>query len=122
MINEEPQGEAERARSVREEAEHLEALARARRARVARVTLALGVGVVLMLFILWNAQPVKVNFVFVTRHPPLIWVMLACAVLGGLIGYVVGRPGKQVRLRRDGDKEPVPPEGGAPAPPEAGAS
>jgi uncharacterized integral membrane protein len=53
-----------------------------------------------MVFIISNDDPAPVSFVFFTRHPPLIWVMFACAVLGGLIGYLIGRPGKQIRLHR----------------------
>jgi uncharacterized integral membrane protein len=80
--------------------EHLQALARQRRARVAKATVALAVLVILIIFIIANSQPVPVDFVFLTRHPRLIWVMITCAVLGGFLGYLLGRPGKQIRLRR----------------------
>ncbi len=71
---------------------------RARQARVAKVLAALAIAIVLIVFIIANSQPVKVNFVFLTRHPRLIWVMFACTVLGGLAGYLIGKPGKQVRM------------------------
>ncbi len=80
--------------------EHLHELQRARQARVAKVLVALAIVVILIIFIVSNSQPVEVDFVFVTRHPRLIWVMFACTVLGGLLGYLIGRPGKQVRLHR----------------------
>ncbi|HEY3211480.1 MAG TPA: LapA family protein [Actinomycetota bacterium] len=80
--------------------EHLHELQRARQARVAKVLVALAIVVILVIFIISNSQPVEVDFVFVTRHPRLIWVMFGCAVLGGLVGYLIGRPGKQVRLHR----------------------
>lgn len=80
--------------------EHLRDLQRARQARVAKVLVALAIVVILIVFIVSNSQPVPVDFVFVTRRPRLIWVMFACAVLGGLLGYLIGRPGKQVRLHR----------------------
>ena len=85
--------------------EHLRELQRARQARVAKVLVALAIVVILVIFIISNSQPVQVDFVFVNRHPRLIWVMFACAVLGGIVGYLIGRPGKQVGLRRRPDEE-----------------
>lgn len=83
--------------------EHLRALQRARQARVAKVLVALAIAVILIIFIVSNSQPVKVNFVFFKRRPGLIWIMFSCAVLGGILGYLIGRPGKQVRLHRERD-------------------
>jgi uncharacterized integral membrane protein len=80
--------------------EHLRDLQRARQARVAKVIAALAIAVILIIFIVSNSQPVKVNFVFFTRRPGLIWIMFTCAVLGGILGYLIGRPGRQVRLHR----------------------
>lgn len=74
---------------------------RARQARVAKLLIALAVLVILIIFVVGNSQGVEVDFVFATRHPSLIWVMLACAFLGGVIGYAVGRPGKEFRRLRD---------------------
>jgi len=85
--------------------EHLHELQRARQARVVKVLVALAIVVILIIFIVSNSQPVEVDFVFVTRHPRLIWVMFACTVLGGLLGYLIGRPGKQVRLHRRRDQQ-----------------
>ena len=80
--------------------EHFRELQKARQGRVVRTLLVLTLAVILIVFILTNSQAVRVNFVFVKRQPPLIWVMFACAVLGGILGYMVGRPGKQIRLHR----------------------
>lgn len=85
-----------------DERDHLDQLRRDRQARVAKALVGLFVLVVLILFVTTNAHPVKVNFVFDTRYPQLIWVMVACAILGGVLGYLLGRPGKQVRLRHRG--------------------
>src|SRR5437870_3430235 len=99
------QGQPESAPPLSEQ-EHLAALRRVREARVAKTLAVLAIVVVLVIFVIANSQPVKVNFVFVTRHPRLIWVMFACAVLGGIAGYLIGKPGKQVRLhRRDRGEE-----------------
>ncbi len=80
--------------------EHLRELQRARQGRVVKSVIALALAVVFIVFILTNSQAVTVNFVFVKRQPPLIWVMFGCAVVGGIFGYLVGRPGKQIRFHR----------------------
>ena len=85
-----PEGEEDRA--------HLDQLRKARQARVAKFLVVLAIAVILIIFIVANAKPVRVSYVFVTGHPRLIWVMLFCAVLGGIAGYLLGKPGKQVRL------------------------
>src|SRR5439155_18241925 len=80
--------------------QHLDQLRRARQARVAKYVVVLVIVVILIVFIVANAKPVRVSYVFVTGHPRLIWVMLFCAVFGGIAGYLLGRPGKQVRFHR----------------------
>jgi uncharacterized integral membrane protein len=92
----------------RADAEHYRQLQRERQTRVAKTAVALFLAGVLIAFIVSNSQSVIVHFVFVTRRPALIWVMFACAVLGGIIGYLVGRPGRQVRLHRK-KEEPTKP-------------
>ncbi len=99
------QGEADQA--LQTDREHLRELQRARQGRVVKTLVALALAVVFIVFILTNSQAVTVNFVFVKRKPPLIWVMFGCAVVGGIFGYLVGRPGKQIRFhsrRRDSDE------------------
>jgi uncharacterized integral membrane protein len=83
--------------------EHYRDLQRARQARVAKVLVILFLAGVLIAFIVANSQSVVVHFVFVTRRPALIWVMFFCALVGGIVGYLIGRPGKQVRLHRQKD-------------------
>jgi uncharacterized integral membrane protein len=90
--------------SAAQKQEHLRELQRVRQARVAKVAVVLAIVIILMIFIIANSQGVLVHFVFFSRRPPLIWVMFACAVLGGIAGYLIGKPGKQIRLRR-GPKE-----------------
>lgn len=84
----------------RADQEHMRELQRARQAKVVKVLVVLAIVVIFMVFIISNDDPARVSFVFFTRQPPLIWVMFACAVIGGIIGYLIGRPGKQVRLHR----------------------
>jgi uncharacterized integral membrane protein len=84
------------ARTVSAEEKQLASLRRARQARVAKVLVALGIIAILIIFVISNSQQVPVDFVFLTRHPRLIWVMFACAVLGGIAGYLIGKPGRQI--------------------------
>jgi uncharacterized integral membrane protein len=84
--------------------DRLHQLQRARQARVAKVVVGLGILAILILFIVWNSQRVPVNYVFFKAHNRLIWVMLVCALLGGILGFIVGRPGKAFRFRRDEDQ------------------
>ena len=92
------------------EPEHsLSQVARARRRRVAKAVGGLVLFVLLLLFIVANSQPVEVNFLFFKAHPRLIWVMVTCAVLGGVLGYMVGRPGHEGKAKKkDGGTAPQP--------------
>jgi uncharacterized integral membrane protein len=100
-----PSSDASPAAAKPAEPDHaLAEVARARRRRAAKAVAALVVFVLLVLFIVGNAQPVEVNFLFGTFHPRLIWVMVTCAVLGGILGYLLGRPGHEAKPRkRKGD-------------------
>jgi uncharacterized integral membrane protein len=52
---------------------------------------------VLVVFVLRNSQRVSVDFIVTTGHPRLIFVFLVCIILGGVIGFLLGKP---VRARR----------------------
>jgi len=80
---------------------HMDQLRRARQARVGKFIVVFAILVILIVFIVANAKPVRVSYVFVTGHPKLIWVMLFCTVLGGIAGYLLGRPGKQFRFHQE---------------------
>jgi len=98
MHREQSGGEPEDPRSV-EDRDRLHQLQRHRQARVAKAILFLGILAILILFIVWNSQRVPVNYVFFKAHNRLIWVMLVCALLGGIIGFIVGRPGRTFNFR-----------------------
>jgi uncharacterized integral membrane protein len=91
---------------LQEDRDHLRQLQRARQGRVVKLLVVLAILIIFTLFVIQNSQPTQVDFVFFNRQPRLIWVMLACGVLGGIIGYLIGRPGKQARLHRRKDREP----------------
>jgi len=98
-------GGASAADQVRAEQSGLRAIDRERRARLAKVTVALAIVVILLIFITTNVQGVKVHFVFFSATPPLIWVMFACAALGGVVGYLIGKPGKQIGRTHDSGRK-----------------
>ena len=72
---------------------------RARQARVAKVLVGLFLVIVFIVFIVQNSKRVPIDFVFFTRQARLIWIMLFCGILGGIVGFLVGRPGKQLKIR-----------------------
>jgi uncharacterized integral membrane protein len=71
-----------------------------RRRTMAKVVVALAILVLFILFITWNTDPVDVNFVFGdVENIPLIWVFLGCALVGALVAYLLGRPGRRATRR-----------------------
>jgi uncharacterized integral membrane protein len=99
--------EADTAHHDRLAEQQMAALRRERQARVAKVLVILVILVLFIVFIVSNSEPVSegVDFVFVTRHPRLIWVMFGCAVFGGIIGFLIGKPGRQFGRRRSRQDE-----------------
>lgn len=85
---------------TRPEAEALARIQRERRVRVAKALLALVVVVLLIVFVIQNSQTVKVDFVFVSVEGPLIWTIVVSALLGTILGYLVGRPSRRARRAR----------------------
>jgi uncharacterized integral membrane protein len=51
--------------------------------------------VLFVVFVTQNAREVEVNLVFVNASIPLIWVFLGCALIGGLVALLLGRPGRR---------------------------
>ncbi|HEY5251640.1 MAG TPA: LapA family protein [Acidimicrobiales bacterium] len=47
--------------------------------------------------VIQNSQQVTIRFLFITGHLALIWVLVACLVIGAAFGFVSGR---RVRRRR----------------------
>jgi uncharacterized integral membrane protein len=42
-------------------------------------------------FALLNLNHAKVNYIFGTGHPRMLLVIVACLVIGGVIGWIAGR-------------------------------
>jgi uncharacterized integral membrane protein len=83
---------------------HQRAQDRARRGRFVKVLIALVLIVVFIVFVTSNARETRVSFVFFKSDIALIWVMFGCAVVGGIVGYLIGKPGRQI-LREKKPKE-----------------
>ncbi len=85
--------------------DHLKRLRQARQRKLLRAGV-IGIAlVVLIVFVLQNAQPVEVHLLLFSGRPLLIWVIVACAALGGIVGYALGRPSKDTRLHGEpGDR------------------
>jgi uncharacterized integral membrane protein len=72
----EPTGEKQPKRSSREET------------RLAAAVVMAGLGTA---FALLNLGHAKINYVFGTGHPRIIFVIVACLLLGAAIGWIAGR-------------------------------
>jgi uncharacterized integral membrane protein len=82
----------------------LDVIRKARRRRVVLILSILALVVFLIAFVIQNSTRVEISFVFFSREVRPIWLMVTSAVLGGIVGYLVGRPGKQIRLGRRKDE------------------
>ncbi|MGO9341071.1 MAG: LapA family protein [Acidimicrobiales bacterium] len=67
---------------------------------VARLVGLVAVAGAVAAFVVQNSQNVSVHFWFFSRHEPLIFVVLGCIIIGGLLGYVAGRRRGARKVRR----------------------
>lgn len=95
--------EERRAREADEE--HMRRLRRERQARVAKAIVVLIIVILLIVFVSRNLDDVPVDFVFTTANFPLIWVLIVMTILGGVVGYLLGRPSKETRLHEKRDEK-----------------
>ena len=79
---------------LRTQLQNLEAQRTERLVKVAQLTL---IAIVFITFVLQNADPVNVHFLVFALNIRLIWVIFGCGVLGGVAGYLIGRPEKSLR-------------------------
>jgi uncharacterized integral membrane protein len=100
-------GPAARAAEARRDDEaHLRELSRARQKRVAKAVVILVIVLALIIFIVSNSDSVPVSFASFHWGIRMIWVMIGCALAGAIVGYLIGRPGRQVRFHRPRDDDP----------------
>lgn len=77
-----------------------------------RLILAIVLAIVLIAFAALNFRPVRVNFLLFTTRARVVTVIVVAALLGFVVGWFVGRPGREERRhlrdwraapKRDGD-------------------
>jgi uncharacterized integral membrane protein len=85
--------------------DRLRQLKRHRQVRAAKAIVVVVILTLLILFIVWNSHSVQVNYVFFKARNSLIWVMVVCTLLGGIVGFIVGRPGRQFRFRHEDERK-----------------
>lgn len=91
---------------LRTQLQNLEAQRAERLMKVGQLTL---IAIVFIAFVLQNAEGVNVTFLLFSVNIRLIWVIVGCGLLGGLAGYLIGRPDKSFRGLLP-DKEKAPPK------------
>lgn len=74
-------------------------LEREDRTTLIKVILALIIVVLFVLFIIRNSARVNVDFVFVSKQIRLVWVFLSCAIIGGIVAWLIGRPRRKAQRR-----------------------
>jgi len=79
---------------------------RARRDRLVKVLVGVLLVILLVVFVSTNLDRTEVQFIFFTASVPLIWVMLGCALLGGVVGFLIGKPGRQIGRKKARDQKP----------------
>jgi uncharacterized integral membrane protein len=67
------------------------------RERLVKAAQLTAIAIIFITFVLQNAQGVNVHFLLFAINIRLIWVIFTCALLGGVAGYLIGRPDKSLR-------------------------
>jgi uncharacterized integral membrane protein len=62
-----------------------------------RLLIALVLVIVLVAFAAFNFRPVRVNFLLFSTRARVVTVIVLAALLGFVVGYFVGRPGREAR-------------------------
>jgi len=82
------------------------------RGAIVKVIVGLVVVILFIVFVAGNSHEVAVDLVFTTARVPLIWVFVACALIGALVTFLLGRPGRRATRkyikeleRRLGDRQ-----------------
>ena len=79
---------------LRTQLQQMEDRQRERLIKAAQLT---AIAIVFIAFVLQNAESVPVTFLVFSLSIRLIWIIFGCALLGGVAGYLIGRPEKSLR-------------------------
>jgi uncharacterized integral membrane protein len=74
-------------------------------AQVARLVGLIALAGLVAAFVVQNSQNVAVHFWFFSKPEPLIFIVIGCLVIGGLVGYVSGRRRVSRRARKGRGKK-----------------
>jgi uncharacterized integral membrane protein len=58
--------------------------------------------ILLVVFTIRNSGRVRLDFIVTSGHPRLIWLIIFCTLLGGAVGFFLGRPPRSRRQRSEG--------------------
>lgn len=83
---------------------HMRRISRQRQARVVKAVVVLTIVVLLIIFVIRNSEPAVVDFIFFTGNYRLIYVLIVMALLGGIAGYILGRPDRKTRLHEEDER------------------
>ena len=78
--------------------QHLRKLRQIQRGRATKAVVLGLLAVLFITFVVQNSRTVAVRFLAWTWSVKLIWVFVVATGLGAVGGFLVGRPGKQIRL------------------------
>lgn len=72
---------------------------RRRNANIVRLVLGLILLVLFVLFVSSNSRTVEVDFVFFETQASLVLVFLICAIVGGVVAFLLGRSGRRANRK-----------------------
>src|SRR3989304_1366701 len=72
---------------------------KAGRAINVRAVLGVAILVIFVVFVVQNSDEVPVTFLWMEARVPLVFVFVACALIGALVTYLLGRPGRRAQKK-----------------------
>ncbi|HEU5003371.1 MAG TPA: LapA family protein [Actinomycetota bacterium] len=54
-----------------------------------------------IIFVIGNLNRVRVNFIITSGHPRMIWLIVGCLLIGGITGFMLGRPARARRRHEE---------------------
>ena len=89
----------DRKKADKEERDHTRRIQADRRGRLASALFVLTLVVLFVVFISQNiSETPTIDFLFFHFEVSLIWIFLVVAIIGGIVGYILGRPSRKLRL------------------------
>lgn len=67
-----------------------------------RMVLVLALATAVAAFALQNLEPVRIEFLGAATRAGLVWIIATAAVVGFIVGWLIGRPSREERRRLRG--------------------